>query len=96
MLFVSPYADNYRLQKSTRRTSPCVDAGEDDYLPLDVGDLDWDGSTTEVLPKDLNAPASFGWDVRVSNCSEVDMGHRKFSLHARGNRCARERALCSS
>ncbi len=72
--FVSAPVDNYRLQKNTRRTSPCVDAGENDYLPLDVGDLDWDGSTTDVLPKDLNAPASWGWDARVSNCHKVDMG----------------------
>jgi len=33
--------------------SPGIDAGNNAALPADVGDLDWDGNTTETLPKDL-------------------------------------------
>jgi len=34
-------------------TSPCKNTGTDAMLPNDVGNLDWDTDTTEVLPKDL-------------------------------------------
>ncbi len=42
-------ANNYKLQQS----SPCKNAGQNTGLPADVADLDWDGNTTEQLPKDL-------------------------------------------
>lgn len=34
-------------------TSPCRNTGSNTLLPADVGDLDWDGNTTETLSKDL-------------------------------------------
>ena len=33
--------------------SPCKDVGNNADLPADIGDLDWDGNTTETLPLDL-------------------------------------------
>jgi len=54
---------NYKLQS----TSPCKDVGDNAALPLDSGDLDWDGNTSETLPKDL------AMQLRVRNFT-VDMG----------------------
>ena len=34
--------------------APCKDVGENAALPADVGDLDWDASTVEPIPKDLD------------------------------------------
>lgn len=71
--FVSAANDNYRLRYSGRYLSACVDAGNDDDVPADVADLDWNGTTTEDLPKDLNA-APLALDDRISYCDGVDMG----------------------
>ena len=51
--------------------SPCVDAGSNGALPLDYGDVDGDGITTEVTPWDIDG------DARVFDCGGgaiVDMG----------------------
>jgi hypothetical protein len=47
--FVNAGAFDYTLNQ----LSPCVNTGSNSMLPADVGDLDWDGNTTESLPKDL-------------------------------------------
>lgn len=49
--FAYASGDNYRLLSST--PDECRDSGDETVLPLDVGDLDWDGDTTETLPLDL-------------------------------------------
>jgi hypothetical protein len=40
----------YRLQSA----SPCKNAGDNNVLPPDTGDLDWDGNTVEQIPKDFD------------------------------------------
>lgn len=47
--FISPGAGDFTLDSS----SPCINAGNNSALPPDAGDLDWDGNTSESLPKDL-------------------------------------------
>jgi hypothetical protein len=47
--------------------SPVINAGSNTYLPADVGDIDGDGNTTELLPLDLAGNA------RVQG-GTVDMG----------------------
>ena len=42
--------DNFRLQS----TSPCIDAGANQYLALDLFDLNSNGITTEISPYDLD------------------------------------------
>jgi hypothetical protein len=42
-------ADDYGI----KATSPCKNTGRNSDLPLDVADLDFDGNTSETLPKDL-------------------------------------------
>jgi hypothetical protein len=42
-------AGDYRI----KATSPCKNTGRNSDLPLDVADLDFDGNTSETLPKDL-------------------------------------------
>ncbi|MHC4218202.1 MAG: right-handed parallel beta-helix repeat-containing protein, partial [Planctomycetota bacterium] len=49
-LFVQVGTDNVRLSIG----SPCVNAGDNAALPLDVFDLDGDGDTSEPLPVDLD------------------------------------------
>ncbi|MBN1126393.1 MAG: C10 family peptidase [Sedimentisphaerales bacterium] len=46
---VGTWDDNLRLLDG----SPCVDAGDNDWLPVDTADLDQDGNTTEQIPLDL-------------------------------------------
>ena len=48
-LFKDVAAGKFNLQFA----SPCRDTGSNALLPLDVGDLDWDGNTMEGLPLDL-------------------------------------------
>jgi hypothetical protein len=40
---------DYRI----KATSPCKNTGRNSDLPLDVADVDFDGNTSETLPKDL-------------------------------------------
>jgi hypothetical protein len=54
--------------------SPCIDAGEDSFLPKDFADVDEDGDGDEAQPLDLdleprihNSGGGFGSDF-------VDMG----------------------
>ena len=64
-LFVSTTAGSLDLR--LQATSPCVGAGDNAALPLDVLDLDGDTNTSEALPLDLaGAP-------RIVN-STVDLG----------------------
>ncbi len=54
--FINPDPANgdYRLQESDEVDSPCKNTGQTSALPLDVGDLDWDGNTSEPIPRDLS------------------------------------------
>jgi len=71
--FTDKSADDYTLN-STSGVSPCIDAGNNDDLPFDLGDLDWDRNVdaAERLPKDLGGQS--GGHERVSRCDTVDMG----------------------
>lgn len=68
-LFINPANDDFRISL----VSPCKNTGQFNFLPADVGDLDWDGDTSEELPKDLgllNRRLSF----------RLDMGAHEFFL----------------
>jgi uncharacterized repeat protein (TIGR01451 family) len=71
-LFVS--AGNLRLQTS----SPAIDAGNNDAVPIDTQDLDGDGDTVEPLPYDFDNQTRF-WDMPATDTGSgtapiVDMG----------------------
>jgi subtilisin family serine protease len=53
--------------------SPCVDAGDNNSVPADTGDLDGDGNTTESVPFDLDVNARIV-DGNNDDESVVDMG----------------------
>ncbi len=53
--------------------SPCIDAGNSDYIPIDLGDLDHDGDTTEQIPFDLDGRARM-IDGDEDGTATVDMG----------------------
>ena len=59
--------DNLRLAFS----SPAIDVAESDNIPIDLGDVDDDGNTSEVTPLDLDQ------SVRVVG-DEVDMGSYEY------------------
>ncbi|MCH7884491.1 MAG: right-handed parallel beta-helix repeat-containing protein [Planctomycetes bacterium] len=61
--FTNSAANDYTLLS----TSPCRNAGLDSYLPGDVGDLDWDGNTSETIPQDLDG-------CKRKRETSVDMG----------------------
>jgi hypothetical protein len=64
--FVNVSADDYQLQLG----SPAIDAGDDGDIPVDIGNLDQDGSTAETTPVDLNLKKrSAGQEADI-----VDMG----------------------
>ena len=66
-LFVDPEGGDFSLLP----TSPCIDAGNNVYLPDDINDLDGDGVTAEPLPRDfIGAPRAIG--------PAVDMGAFEF------------------
>lgn len=48
--FIGALGVNYRLQPD----SPCIDAGNNWLVGTDVGDLDGDGSTAELVPLDFD------------------------------------------
>jgi predicted outer membrane repeat protein len=66
--------DNVHLQN----TSPAIDAGDSTSVPADIGDLDGDGNTTEMLPYDRDNHPRFA-DMPVTDTGFgpvpiVDMG----------------------
>ena len=61
--FVNPAANDYRLAP----TSPCVDVGSAQFVPLDYTDMDGDEDTQETAPRD------FDGNPRVLSL-DVDMG----------------------
>jgi hypothetical protein len=70
---------NYRLLSG----SPCIDAGNNNSVPLDYADLDSDGSTTEPIPFDLDGFERFIDDLCTTNTGNgtspiVDMGAYEF------------------
>ena len=71
-LFVGPATGDYRI----RQTSPCKDKGQNASLPQDVGDINMEGNTAEVLPKDLDLKPRIHGD-------SVDMG--AFEWHPEDN-----------
>jgi len=63
--------------------SPCIDAGDNDAVPLDTADVDGDGDTTELIPWDLDGKPRFIDDpdtVDTGNGTApiVDMGAYEF------------------
>jgi hypothetical protein len=66
-------AGDFRLMS----TSPAIDAGNDDYLPMDVMDLDSDGLYFELVPVDMNG------DSRLAG-SGLDMGAFEFPMPGGG------------
>lgn len=70
-------------------TSPCIDAGNNDLLPLDASDLDDDGNTTEPLPVDLFGSPRL-WDAPVPDTGNgsapiVDIGAYEWHPDCNGN-----------
>jgi hypothetical protein len=61
------------------RTSPCIDAGDNDSVPPDIPDLDGDGNTTEPIPFDLAGNPRI-WDANCDGQTIVDMGAFEFYL----------------
>lgn len=61
--FVNPVANDFRLSP----TSPCVDAGSAQFVPLDFTDMNGDGNTQEPAPWD------FDGNPRILSL-DVDMG----------------------
>jgi len=70
-LFLNASVGNYGISSS----SPCKNVGSNGTLPTDVGDLDWDGNTGEVLPNDLPRNARVVY-------SGVDMGAYEFGCYS--------------
>ncbi len=58
--------DNLRIQVG----SPVIDAGDNDALPTDTGDVDNNGNTSEIIPHDLD-----GNTRRIDDLSVVDTGN---------------------
>lgn len=66
--------DNLRLSLA----SPCIDEGNDIYVPADIADLDWDANTSEQTPLDLDGRPKFV-DGDCNDTVIVDMGAYEFS-----------------
>lgn len=73
-LFVNAAANDYRLQSG----SPAIDMGSHAMIPLDLLDLDDDGSTIEILPHDLDdQPRVQRFGAEEGPCGEyavIDLG----------------------
>jgi len=61
--------DDLRLSSG----SPCMDAGDNNSVPLDTADLDNDGNTIELLPYDINGHRRL-IDGDCNDTEVVDMG----------------------
>jgi predicted outer membrane repeat protein len=57
-MFVAPGSGDYRLSAG----SPCIDAGHNWGMPVDVNDYDEDGITNELFPVDLDGNPRFNAD----------------------------------
>ncbi len=57
-MFVAPGSGDYRLSAG----SPCIDAGHNWGVPVDVNDYDEDGVTNELFPVDLDDNPRFNAD----------------------------------
>ncbi|MBU0616969.1 MAG: hypothetical protein KKI02_04575, partial [Planctomycetes bacterium] len=78
-LFVDPGESDYRLGPG----SPCIDAGCNCGVPLDVDDIDGDGNVDEFLPFDLDGQGRFFDDPDTPDTGSgvppiVDMGPYEF------------------
>ncbi len=69
-LFVDSLNGNFNLAKC----SPGIDAGKNNFIPMDTWDVDGDGDTLEVLPYD------YAGNTRIIN-STVDMGAYEAPLY---------------
>ena len=71
--------DNLRLSAD----SNCIDAGDNDAVPLDANDIDGDGNTVEPIPWNLDGPPRFVDDPNTADTGNgtppvVDMGAYEF------------------
>jgi hypothetical protein len=67
--FVDESGGDYHLL----RNSPCIDAGDNNSIPRDIGDMDGDGDTNEPTPWDLDGRPRIIEGVHDGN-AVVDMG----------------------
>jgi hypothetical protein len=51
--FINPAAGDFRLVPLPPGQSPCINAGNNSLIPIDIADLDGDLNTTEPTPLDL-------------------------------------------
>ena len=61
---------------SLRAYSPCIDAGDDSALPIDIADLDGDGDVLEPIPFDLHGNrriSGFSVDIGAYEAAAVDL-----------------------
>ncbi|MCH7849658.1 MAG: right-handed parallel beta-helix repeat-containing protein, partial [Planctomycetes bacterium] len=80
-MFVAPGNGDYRLSAG----SPCIDAGNNWGVPVDVNDYDEDGITNELFPVDLDGNPRFNADENDSDpgCGVpvvVDMGAYEYQF----------------
>ncbi|MBN2270675.1 MAG: SUMF1/EgtB/PvdO family nonheme iron enzyme [Sedimentisphaerales bacterium] len=59
-------------------TSPCIDVGDNNSVPVDLSDLDNDGNTTEPIPYDLDGRPRI-YDGDCNDTVIVDMGAYEFA-----------------
>ena len=64
--------------------SPCIDAGNNDFVPADTADLDGDGNTVEPIPFDLDGHPRFV-DGDCNDTAIVDMGAFEFNYAYMGD-----------
>jgi hypothetical protein len=74
--FVDPNNSDYHLSAS----SPCIDAGDSDSVPVDTTDLDGDGNTAEPMPFDLDGTPRIA-DGENNGNAVVDMGAYEFTFN---------------